>query len=299
MRSLVRRHRVAAFVVLTFSLSWSWLIAIAVRADLVRAGDGWPTHLPALAGPAVAAVVVTAVADGRPGLADLAARLTRWRVGRRWWLLVLGTAALALLAVVVALVTGQPVPSPADFSRYSGIGMIGLPGVVAVAFVVNGIGEETGWRGFLADHLLQERSLRSTAVLVAAVWLVWHVPQFWVLDGFRSFGVLGTIGWAVSLVAASVVLTWMYRGTGRSILLVAAWHTAFNLASATEATGWAVGLLASLLVITGAVAILRREPVGAAPALDVPEPVERGSGSTPQGVIDHSHRARVRPDDRS
>jgi membrane protease YdiL (CAAX protease family) len=43
-----------------------------------------------------------------------------------------------------------------------------------------------------------------------------------------------------------VVLTWVYRNTGRSVLLVAALHTAFNLASATEAPGFVVGAVAGM-----------------------------------------------------
>ena len=265
MGSLVRRHPVVSFAVLAYLLSWSWWIPMAVRGEVVRAGEGWPTHLPGLAAPALAAVVVTAVVDGRPGLRDLVARLTRWRVGRGWWLLVLGTAGLALLGVVVAVVTGEPVPSLEEFASYSGIGRIGPAGVIAVAFLVNGVGEEVGWRGFAVDRLLGEHGLTRTAMVVAGVWLGWHLPQFWVHASFRTLGPAGTAGWAVSLVAASVVLTWMYRSSGRSILLVAAWHTAFNLAVATEATGFVVGMLASLLVITGAVAILQRERTGEAP----------------------------------
>jgi hypothetical protein len=48
-----------------------------------------------------------------------------------------------------------------------------------------------------------------------------------------------------------VVLTWVYRNTGRSILLVAALHTAFNLASATEAAGFVVGAVAGVGVTFG------------------------------------------------
>jgi membrane protease YdiL (CAAX protease family) len=258
-RTVVRRRPVVSFAVLAYMLSWAWWIPMALRGEVVRPGDGWPTHLPGLAGPAVAAVVVTALVDGRAGLRDLAARLTRWRVGRWWWLLVVGTAALALLGVGVAVVTGEPVPSLDEFASYSGIGMIGLPAVVAVAFLVNGVGEEAGWRGFAVDRLLRRHGLTRTALVVAVLWLGWHLPLFWMHDSFRSFGAAGTAGWGIALVAASLVLTWMYRDSGRSILLVAAWHTAFNLATATEATGFTVGMLASVLVITVAVGIVRRE----------------------------------------
>jgi uncharacterized protein len=259
MRAAVRRHPVRSYVLLAYALSWTWWIPMAVRGDVVRTGVGWPTHLPGLAGPALAAVLVTALVDGRPGLRDLGARLTRWRVGWGWRLLVLGTASLALLGVVVATVTGERVPPLEEFASYSGIGRIGLLGVVMVAFVVNGLGEETGWRGFAADRLLQEHSLTRTSLLVAAVWIGWHAPMFWVVSSFRDFGLAQAAGWAIGLTAGSVVLTWIYRGSGRSILLVAALHTAFNLASATEATGFVVGAIASAVVIFGAVSILRRE----------------------------------------
>jgi hypothetical protein len=107
---------VTSYVVLAYALSWAWWIPMALRGDVVHPGVGWPTHLPGLAGPAVAAVVVTALVDGTAGLRDLGARLVRWRVGWRWWLLVLGTGALALLGVVAAAVTGDPLPSAAEFA---------------------------------------------------------------------------------------------------------------------------------------------------------------------------------------
>lgn len=259
MRGLVRTHPVTSYVVLACALSWAWWIPMIVRGEVVRTGIGWPTHLPGLAGPAVAAVVVTALVDGRVGLRDLAARLGRWRIGWGWWALVVATAALALLGLVVPALTGGDLPAAADFARYSGIAEIGLAGVVLVALVVNGVGEETGWRGFAADRLLVRYGLRRSALVVAGAWAFWHLPLFWVNDSFRSFGPLGTVGWLVGLTAGSVVLTWLYRGSGRSILLVAAWHTAFNLTSATEATGDVVAPVTSTVVIVAAVLVLRRE----------------------------------------
>lgn len=188
----------------------------------------------------------------------LVARVVRVRVGRRWWALVAGTAALALLAVATAAVTGHPLPAAAAFLRYSGTAELGVVGVLAVIVLVNGLGEETGWRGFAVEHLLPRHGLRWTALVVAAVWGGWHLPVFWIDESFRAFGVLA-VGWAVGLVAASVVLTWMYRETGRSVAVVAAWHAAFNLTAATEATEDVVPVVTSVLVIAAAVWILRRE----------------------------------------
>jgi hypothetical protein len=120
--------------------------------------------------------------------------------------------------------------------------------MVLVAFLVNGMGEEIGWRG-----------LSRTALLVALAWAPWHLPTFWVVESFRDRGVLGMLGWVVGIAAASVVLGWLYREGRRSILFVGAWHTAFNLTSATEATADVIAVVTSALVIGAAVWILRRD----------------------------------------
>ena len=59
-----------AFFVLAYALSWSWVIPMAVAHEVVRRGVSWPTHLPALLGPAIAALAVTAWTLGRPGVRD-------------------------------------------------------------------------------------------------------------------------------------------------------------------------------------------------------------------------------------
>ena len=99
-RRLVARRPLAAYLVLACAASWAWWLPMAAWGQVSRAGQGWPTHLLGLAGPALAAVVVTALAGGRPGLADLWQRAVRWRVGLGWWLVVFVTLALSALGFV-------------------------------------------------------------------------------------------------------------------------------------------------------------------------------------------------------
>jgi CAAX protease family protein len=74
------------FFALAYALSWSWAFPLVAAHLVVLRGAGWPTHYPALFGPAIAAVVVTAWTLGREGVRDLLARMARWRVPLRWWL---------------------------------------------------------------------------------------------------------------------------------------------------------------------------------------------------------------------
>ena len=256
-RWVVAEHPVLAFFALAYLISWSYWVPLVLAGDRVRAGEGWPTHLPGLAGPAIAAVVVTAVLDGRGGLADLGHRMVRWRAGGRWWWVVVGTVALIGLAYIPPIFTGDAMPTPADLTRYPGVGVVSPIAVVLLVLVGNGLGEETGWRGFAVERLRRDHSLLWTALVVGVGWTLWHLPLFWLEESFRTMGFLA-LGWAFTILAASVVMTHMYWQGGHSILLLATWHTAYNFASGTEAAGAAAGTAATVLVIIGAWWVLNR-----------------------------------------
>ena len=123
--------------------------------------------------------------------------------------------------------------------------------------LVNGYGEELGWRGLLADGLVDRVGEVRAALLVTVVWATWHLPLFWVVDSFRSMG-WASIGWVLGLLAGSVVLTRLYVGSGRSVLLVALWHTAFNFTTATTATQGLSAAITSTAVVVAAVVVLVR-----------------------------------------
>lgn len=254
-RSWVATHPLVTYVALAYGLSWSSWLPMALSGARTRAGLGWPTHLPGLLGPAVAAVIVTALVSGRDGLRDLAGRSWRWRVPGRVYAVVAATAGLIALAPLSRAVAGETPPDVGDYFTYSGIGV--LPGIVTMVIVVavNGFGEEVGWRGFLAHSLLPRHGVVRTGLLVAPVWAMWHLPLFWVVANFVDLGVGGTVGWFIGLTAGSVLLTWLYEGSGRSIALVALWHSVFNLVTATDAGAGVPAAAASTLVMAAAVAI--------------------------------------------
>ena len=74
-RSLVARHPVATFFVLSYAIAWGFL----------------PFGSSGAFAPLVAAVVVIGVAEGRSGFRRWGARMVPWRVGGRWY-----AAAVAL-----------------------------------------------------------------------------------------------------------------------------------------------------------------------------------------------------------
>jgi membrane protease YdiL (CAAX protease family) len=228
---------------------------MAVRGATTRAGQAWPTHLPGLMGAAIAAIIVTALVDGAAGLRELGARARRWRVPARWYLLTAATAGMLALAPLVRQIRGDPLPSAVEYLSYSGVGRLPAALTVLVVLVVNGFGEEIGWRGFLADRLLERHGLVATALIVAPIWAGWHAPMFWFVANLAGLGLGGTVGWLLGLTAGSILLTWLYLSSGRSIWVVSLWHTAFNFTTATTAATGVPAAAASTLVMAAAVAI--------------------------------------------
>lgn len=242
---------VVVYLVLAYALAWCWWVPLAVADEVTRAGQGWPTHLVGLCAPALAAVATTAMADGRAGLRDLWQRAVRWRGTGRWWLVVAATLALCGLGFAAPLWGGEA-PELAELGLYSGapgFDGAGLLVLLAYVLVVNGFGEELGWRGFLAERLLVGRGRVTTATLVWVAWALWHLPLFLVVENFRDFTLVTTIGWVVGLWFGSFFLTWLYLGSGRSVLVAASWHAAYNLSTATEATSGVSAAVSSTMVM--------------------------------------------------
>jgi membrane protease YdiL (CAAX protease family) len=247
----VRRHPLVTYVVLTYAISWSCWLPLVVSGSIVHQGDGWPTDLPGLMGPALAAAITLGLTGGRGALTTWARRMAQVRVP--WW-------CFAFVAVTVALGFGsESVLSgrllPAGVSAYTGAPDLGLVLTFVVVLVVNGFGEEAGWRGFLVDRLLDRHGLVRTASIVAVVWAGWHLPLFLVLDSFRGLGVAAG-GWLIGLYAGSIVLTWLYAAGRRSIFLVALWHTAYNFTSATSAMNGVPAAVTSSAVMVVAAIVL-------------------------------------------
>ncbi|HSJ29024.1 MAG TPA: CPBP family intramembrane glutamic endopeptidase [Acidimicrobiia bacterium] len=250
MRDFVRRHRLPAFWAMAIALSWAYWIPVAMTG-------GEMSHFPGLMGPLVAGFVVTAMADGRNGSWDLARRMVRWRVPGRWYAAALVPGAVGAVAVAGQALVGEW-PAWRELSSMPGLPEVGWVGTFGMVLVVNGFGEEVGWRGVAWPELRRRRSIGRAAMLLAVPWAIWHVPVFWIDSGLRGFDLWLVPGWLGGLAAGAVVLGWLVERADGSLLVVAIFHAFLNMASATPATEGIPAIAASVVVIGWAVWILRR-----------------------------------------
>jgi len=258
----IRSHPLLAYVLLAYALSWAYWLPLALTGRVVRLGSS-VTQFPALLGPLLAAFAVTAVTDGRSGVRDLAARVFRWRVPVRWWLLALGSPLILLAVALFVMALGPGLPELADFGRMAGLPEWGVPFVWVMLMLVNGLGEETGWRGYVMPLLRRRHGQLSASLLLVPIWAGWHLPLFFLLQTYRDLGPVGIPGFLVGLACGAIVLGWLYESAGCSVLIAAVWHGTYNLTVATAAGHGTVAAVVSTGVILGAVLIAwrsRRSP---------------------------------------
>ena len=220
--SLVRRHPLITFFVLTYALAWILWLPLVVLQDTIPAVPGLVLVLLGSNVPSLLAIVLTALLLGRGALRKLLGRLLIWRVDPRWYLVVvLGPVALAGGMVAFNAFVGGPAIS---------VGVPLLTVVITLAFFIfpgSALGEEIGWRGYALPRLQSGRSALSASLILGVIWAFYHLPLFFTGQAFRSPSLL--VPFVVSGLALSVILTWIYNSTGGSLLLVVLLHAAANL----------------------------------------------------------------------
>jgi membrane protease YdiL (CAAX protease family) len=246
---------VASFVALAYLLSWSWWIPVALGGGVVRGGDPWPTHMPGLLGPLLAAVAVTAAVGGRPALTRYGRRLLRWRGGWRTALLVASPLVMLAAGLLAARLEGRTAPRWADLFVISGLPAAALP-MLAGLVLLNGFGEEGGWRGFAQEQLQRRHGPVRAALLTALAWAGWHAPLFVILASFRGFSAALLPGYFLGMLAGALVLAYVYNAAGGSVAAAAGWHVAYNLSSASAAAAGTVAAVSTTVVMCWAAALL-------------------------------------------
>lgn len=247
----IRRHPLAAFYGITFLVSWGYWVTGAL------AGGRW-SHAPGLLGPMIAAIVVTSLVKGSAGLRDLGQRMLRWRVHPRWFLWILAPVGVAIGVAGVLSLAGGRFAAFGEWSHMKGFASIGGWVALLVILVVNGYGEETGWRGFALPAFRRRHNEITASLLVAIPWALWHAPLFLIDSAYRDFPLAFLPGWLLGFFALSIVMTWIYEGARASILLAALMHLSLNVATTTSATEGVISGVVTMAVIAWSFVIASR-----------------------------------------
>lgn len=244
-----RRGTTAVFLTTAFVVTW------AIWAPLVvRARSSGLDHLPwyyfvASIGPLCGAVAAEAWGGGLPRLASWARRTFAVRIEPKWWIAALGMPLGYLLAswATARIVTGAW-PDAASFGLTEKLPGIAWPLVALIWAATFGLGEESGWRGWLLPALHERMSVFWAALVVAGAWITWHAPAFFFNPTYVGMGA-GIVGWMLALACGSYVLAWMTVGAQWSIVPVLLWHAGFDLVTAADQSAGVIASTASAIVM--------------------------------------------------
>jgi membrane protease YdiL (CAAX protease family) len=221
------------FFTLAFALSWvAWTPYILSENGLGVWHYSFPSALGttqllgvlpgAYLGPILSAFVVTAVADGRPGLRLWLGRFAKWRMSRRWYAGIIVAVPAALTVTSAALGDRGPVmPSATVLAAY-------LPGLI-LQMVTTGLAEEPGWRDFATPRLQRRHGPLVGTLILGPLWGAWHLPLFlsdW--GGWPDVTWTEPLEFMVTTLTFSIVMTWVFNRTHESLPLAMLLHTGVN-----------------------------------------------------------------------
>ncbi|WP_019588511.1 CPBP family intramembrane glutamic endopeptidase [Deinococcus apachensis] len=220
------------FFLLTYLFSWTCFgIVLALRQPVSFTPPSPALLLSVLGdfGPFVAATLLTTLASGRQGLRALLVQLKPARLPLPVVLVsALSVPLLVTAANLLSLASGGAAPR---HWLHANTGTL----VLLFAFVLFGVAEQTGWRGYAQPRLNARYGPLVTSVVLGVLWATWHLPLFWV-TGSGQYGqafapyVLEVVGW-------SFLMSWVWERGGGRVLPCVLLHFSINVTAVTLGTG--------------------------------------------------------------
>jgi len=252
LKRLVVRHPFIAYFSIAYGCTWLLMLPLLLSND----GFGlWPFTPPmvmdgilglvaTLAGPSLAAILVTAALEGKTGLRQFFRRYRQWRANIWAYMIILVGypfffGALACIFVGPTIILHELVKHWSTwFTTYWPMILL-FPGIIHW-------GEEPGWRGFALWRMQNVYGALRASLVVGLLHGVWHLPAFLLSGGPMAMGPFD-LRWFVvdvlDITLTAVLLAWTLNLARGSILVAVLAHAGYNAAD-----GWVGGLIPQALV---------------------------------------------------
>ena len=233
------------FFLIAFAWSWLfWMPEVLWGARLYVAPFG----------PTIAAFLLTCINQGRTGAKELLKRGLDFRF-RKIWLVPIFSLMPAIVgfSLLLAVLNGQPAPEIPILAQPWVI----VPAFFYILFLGGPVAEEFGWRGYALDRLQTRYNALVSSVILGIVWGLWHLPLFF-MKGQDMYHNIPIWGFILGTIFLSIMFTWTYNNTGRSILAILLFHTMGNLSHfifPAMSTAWG-GLYSLILNVVVVIVVL-------------------------------------------
>ena len=228
-------HQKKTWTYFAVAYGWSWILLVPPALAGLDANQPLVIGLRGLSGigPALSALFLLYTFDSPQGRREYWKRLLSSRgINHLWW------AVILLMPLVLTFLSG----GIALFLEEGGLQLeSGLPnatnplgwlGFVIFMLVFGPVPEEMGWRGYALDGLQSRWSPLSSSLVLGMAWSLWHLPLFFIKGTYQAnLGIFSDEFWifCIMMIPESILMTWIYNNTSRSILSAVLFHFAINL----------------------------------------------------------------------
>ena len=215
-------------LVFSYSVFWGPLALFQVPAisfvSDVR-GPAWAVAL-FLVGPfmpSLLAIYLTWRKGGKPGLRSVGRSIVQFKLGWRWYAVTFLTViAGALGQMLIYKFIGNPFDARVFVTQMGSF----LP-----LLILGPLSEELGWRGYALDRLQTRWNALVSSLIVGLVWSLWHLPLFLIPGTSQHEMGVPFIGFLIKLTSSSVLYTWLYNNTRRSLWSAILLHWLYTYAA--------------------------------------------------------------------
>lgn len=143
---------------------------------------------------------------------------------------------------------------------------LGNMGFIAILFVVilSCSLEEIGWRGYGIESLKSKFNLWKTSIIFAFLWSLWHIPAFFIRNGYfqqevLQLGFVQTIVYFATLFPLTFLINWAYVKNNRSILAAILMHAILNFSVALFQIEPVTKIVFMILLFVAAVIVVTKD----------------------------------------
>lgn len=208
------------YFVLTYMISWSiWALGNVLL----------PEHLTSITliigafGPFIAAMIILTVTGGASALKQWLKATFNFKVNVTWYLLggIILPFVIAGIHHIIYLALGGKsgmVFSPEWLTYFA---------YLISTTLLTGGNEEPGWRGYITPVLMTRFKPFITCIIVGTGWALWHSPMYLLQDwGGNDQPFILLLIYCIPL---SMILTWLYYKSRKSIIPVMLLHAGTNV----------------------------------------------------------------------
>jgi membrane protease YdiL (CAAX protease family) len=214
------------FIIITFIFSWLfWLPKFLSSLGVIRYSPIYNILiLCGSFGPLVASFILTYLERGIDGIKLLWYK--GWNCEKKAYLYI-SIILIPGLTILSLLIASLPVGfNLTDLLFHEKFGYI-FAEIVVTFFIGGPFQEEFGWRGYALDNLQSKWNALQSSIILGGIWSIWHFPLFYI-EGTPQFN-QSFISFTISIIAVSILFTWLHNNTDGSILVAMIFHASINV----------------------------------------------------------------------